>query len=242
MVAAPWKTPPVLQPTGLVADSSAVSTVTFRWSGPATGPAPDRYEIVRDGQRVGYVPGNITFYRDTGLAPASAYRYQVIAIRDGRLSRRSPVLSLDTVTPPVSDAVLDSTWAAHYTVTSTNFSSIFARSWSDTWTFTPVCGTDLCNVTLDGKWDKSAFTATLARTGAVYTGTARLDNWASCQGSNKYVPGVIKIRIQVQDAGVDGTTWAASAWSGTATLNTVETACAAAGTVKTNVDSSRSLP
>src|SRR5580658_4095882 len=97
VVIAPWKSPPpVLKPTGLVVDASTTSSVAFRWSGPATGPEPTVYEILRDGQVVGQVPGTTTYYRATGLAPATAFQFQVIAIRGSKKSPRSTVLSVDT--------------------------------------------------------------------------------------------------------------------------------------------------
>jgi len=238
LIATPGKPAPVLRPAGLTSDSAAVSEVAFRWSGPATGPVPDRYEIFRDGRLVGHVPGNITFYHDTGLAPASSYKYQVIAIRDGKLSPRSRVLDLDTVTPPVSEAVLTGTWTAHYALSSTNhFTWSGAKSWSDSWEFTPVCQSGPCSVTLAGKFNGSAFTASLTRAGAVYAGTAPLRHWAYCNSSKTYIPSTLSIRIQIQDAGVTGLTWTTSSWHGTATVSIARTKCNP-GKVNTNVSSS----
>jgi hypothetical protein len=212
--------------------------VAFRWSGPATGPVPDRYEIFRDGRLVGHVPGNITFYHDTGLAPASSYKYQVIAVRGGKLSPRSHALDMDTVTPPVSDAVLGGTWTAHYTLSSTNhFTWKGAKNWSDSWTFTPACRSGPCSVSLAGKFNGSAFTASLTRAGAAYAGTAPLHHWAYCSLTKAYIPSTLSIRIQVQDAGVTGQAWTTSSWRGTATVNIAKTNCNPA-TVNTNVSSS----
>lgn len=238
LIALPGKPAPVLRPAGLTGDSSAVSGVAFRWSGPATGPVPDRYEIFRDGRQVGHVPGNITFYHDTGLAPASSYTYQVMAVRGGKLSPRSHALDMDTVTPPVSDPVLTGTWTAHYALSSTNhFTWSGAKSWSDTWIFTPVRQSGPCSVSLAGKFNGSAFTASLTRAGAVYAGTAPLRHWAYCSTSKTYIPSTLNIRIQIQDAGVTGLTWTASSWRGTATVNIAATKCNPA-TVNTNVSSS----
>jgi Protein kinase domain len=238
LIATPGKPAPVLRPAGLTSDSAAVSEVAFRWSGPATGPVPDRYEIFRDGRLVGHVPGNVTFYHDTGLAPASSYKYQVTAIRDGKPSPRSYALDLDTVTPPVSDAALGGTWTAHYTVSSTNhFTWKGAKSWSDTWVFTPVCQTGPCGVTLAGKFNGSAFTASLTRAGAVYAGTAPLRHWAYCSTTKTYIPSTLSIRIQVQDAGVTGQAWTASEWRGTAAVNIAKSKCNPAK-VNTSVSSS----
>jgi hypothetical protein len=238
LIAIPGKPAPVLRPAGLTGDSAAVGGVAFRWSGPASGPVPDRYEIFRDGRLVGHVPGNITFYHDTGLAPASSYEYQVVAMRGGKLSPRSHALDMDTVTPPVSDAVLGGTWTAHYTLSSTNhFTWKGAKSWSDSWVFTPVCRTGPCDVSLAGKFNGSAFTASLTRAGGVYAGTAPLHHWAYCSLTKAYIPSTLSIQIQVQDAGVTGQTWMTSSWRGTATVNIAKSKCNP-GTVNTNVGSS----
>jgi len=79
LIWAPWKSPPLLRPAGLTAGPSTTSSVAFRWTGPPTGPPPGRYVILRDGQVAGSVPGTVTSYRGTGLAPATAYRYRVAA-------------------------------------------------------------------------------------------------------------------------------------------------------------------
>ena len=241
IVTSPGKNPPVLRPAGLTADSAGLSAVAFRWSGPASGPVPDRYEILRNGRRAGYVPGSITFYRDTGLAPASSYAFQVIAIRDGRLSARSAVLTVATVTPPVSAAVLAGTWYAQYKLTSVvNFSWIKARSWTETWKFTPACGAGTCAVLLSsgGSGNENAFTVSLARSGSVFTGSVPVRNFAYCKASSSSMPTTMTIRMELKNAGVTGTTWAATSWSGTATMKVSATRKCTAGTVVTAVGSS----
>jgi serine/threonine protein kinase len=244
ITAAPWTNPPVLRPTGLITDSSTISSVAFRWSSPATGPAPDRYEILRDGRPVASVPGNIAFYQDKGLAPDSFYKFQVIAIRGGRLSSESAVLSMSTLIPPVSDAVLNGTWGAFYTVTTVVPVGAGGwkdgDSWSDTWTFTPACAVGPCDVTLAGKFYGWAFTTSLSRSGAVYTGTVSLDKLQYCVRSSNYTPSILRIRIQVQEGGVAGQAWRAISWGGTTTLEIPHNPVGNcfAGTVKVKVGSS----
>ena len=91
--------PPLLRPAGLTAGSSTTSSVTFYWSGPATGPAPDSYVILHDGRVIGSVPGTVTSYRIPGLAPATAYQYSVAAVRGGKRSALSAVLVVSTRHP-----------------------------------------------------------------------------------------------------------------------------------------------
>src|SRR5438552_64786 len=112
LIWAPWKSPPLLRPAGLTAGPSTTSSVTFRWSRPATGPPPERYVILHDGQVAGSVPGTVTSYRGTGLAPATAYRYRVAAERGGHRSALSPVIVVTTAAPPVPAARLQGARAA----------------------------------------------------------------------------------------------------------------------------------
>ena len=204
--------------------------MAFRWSGPPTGPAPDQYEIVQDGQVVGSVPGNVTHYRDGGLAPATSYQLQVIAVRGGQHSRQSPVLNVTTVTPPVSAAALSGAWTASYKTTAVNppdpSSSIgkVGAKWTDPWTFVPRCPAGACNVTLSGTFDGAAFTSSLTRAGAIYTGTAGLDNWAYCVKPSNKVQVTLHFHIQVQGAKVRGLAWRASSWAGTVIVDFASTA------------------
>jgi hypothetical protein len=89
----------VLQPTGLAIQGKTTSSLTIDWSGPATGPLPGKYEILRDGTVIGTVPGTATHYTDSGLAPDSPYQYQVIAVRGGQQSPISRSLTGQTSAP-----------------------------------------------------------------------------------------------------------------------------------------------
>ncbi|HEY2575588.1 MAG TPA: hypothetical protein VGI74_04710, partial [Streptosporangiaceae bacterium] len=66
LVWAPWRVQPLLQPAGLFAGSATPSSAAFTWSGPATGPLPDRYVILHDGKAIGSVRGTVTAYRVSG--------------------------------------------------------------------------------------------------------------------------------------------------------------------------------
>ena len=223
VVIAPWKSPPpVLKPAGLVLDASTTSSVAIRWSAPATGPAPTVYKILRNGQPVGQVPGTTTFFRETGLPPATAFRFQVFAVRGDKKSPRSAVLAVTTVTPPVSAGVLDQAWTVHWKVisASSNANAKKGQTWSDSWTFTPGCAAASCNVALSGKFDGTTFAATsLTRAGTEYTGNTTLAG--ACTGNGTRINGTdtLQIRLQVQGAKVQGQTWAATSWNGSATLH-----------------------
>src|SRR5262249_28926168 len=144
--------PPVLRPTGLIAGSTTPTSLAFRWSGPPTGPLPNKYAVLRNGTRIASVPGNVTHYLDTGLPLASSSKYQVVAIRDTKSSPRSAILAMATGTPPISDAVLKGDFGANFKLG--NYSGLQSwnggKSWMDDWTFTPTCDSGPCGVTLDG--------------------------------------------------------------------------------------------
>ena len=215
--------PPVLRPTGLAADLSTISSVAFRWSGPATGPAPDQYEILQDGQVIGSVPGNITYYRVAGLAPDASYQFQVMAIRGGEHSPQSPVLRVNTLTPPLSAAVLDGNWTTSDRVISAvpydpHFMKV-GTTWTDTWAFTPACTVGPCSAKLTGYFYGWAFTSSLASTGTVYTGTATLDKMNWCKSSTNYDRDTLHFQVQVQGARVRGQAWIAHSWTGTVTVD-----------------------
>lgn len=224
---APWKKPPgvlpVLQPTGLIADSSTINSVAFRWSSPATGPVPNRYMIVQNGQVVGSVPGTVTFYQAQGLAPDTSYQYQVMAVRGGRHSARSAILTEETLIPSISAASLEGTSAAHWKVVSSSPSELFyvlGKKGTDSWEFTPNCATGPCAVTLSGALSGNPFTAHLVRAGRVYTGTARSSSIEICEptsgpGPTTPIHDTLKIRIRVKGAGVSNQAWTVTSWAGT---------------------------
>jgi hypothetical protein len=225
LVASPWEIPPppVLRPTGLIADTITSSSAAFRWSGPATGPIPSRYEILRDRQPVGSVPGNITFYRDTGLTPTWSYTYQVIAVRDGKRSSKSPLLVLKTMTPPISVATLDGFWTSNATTTKTipAHSDVWpvGEQWSDTWLFTPDCTASPCRLKLSGTYYDATFSISLTRSGEVYAGTTSMNNLDTC-GSNRYMHDTMHLKIQVDGADAWSGTWKVDSWHGVVVMNT----------------------
>src|SRR5215510_7891631 len=143
---APWRSPPLLRPGGLVAGPSTTGSVAFRWAGPATGPPPDRYVISRDGEVVGSVAGTVTTYRGTGLAPATAYRYRVAAARDGKRSAFSPALVVSTATPPVSAARLQGPWTVTIKIVKGGASLSGADKWKESWVVSPKCQAGPCAV------------------------------------------------------------------------------------------------
>jgi len=215
LIWAPWKGPPLLRPTGLTAGPSTTSSVTFRWSRPATGPPPGRYVILHDGRVAGSVPGTVTSYRGTGLAPATAYRYRVAAERGGQRSAPSPVIVVTTATPPVSAARLQGQWAVGLKLTRGAAGLAGPRSWDETWQATPKCAAGPCDVRLSGGLNGHAFETTLTRAGAVYQGKIA-GNVFPCGSKSKSFPirSTVRIRITVATGRVENSQWTAGSWAG----------------------------
>lgn len=237
---APWQSPPLLRPTGLVAGSSTTSSITFHWSRPATGPAPDRYVILHNGRVTGSVPGTVTSYRSLGLAPATAYQYRVAAVRGGKRSPLSSVLVVSTLVPPVSAGRLQGPWNTQYkvikmwsAVAGSGGTYSVGQGWTDSWSFSPKCAAGPCAVVLSGVWTGPGnyaampFTVTLARAGAVYTGTTAAHITKCGPGTGAPVHNTLTFRITVSKAGVANGTWTASSWDGTMVLSSPYTSASA---------------
>lgn len=227
LAAHPWVHPPVLRPTGLAVGSADTASLSIDWSGPPTGPAPDEYEILRDGNQVSTVPGSTTRYIDKGLAPATAYTYRVIAVRGGKVSPVSAVLSARTATPPVSAGVLDWNGTVDYQVTDlSNLTWNRSQTWTDSWTFTPACQESKCAITLSGAFESNDFTATLEPSSepGTYTGTAPLNDFWTCESSDSSMTSTLTITVTVTGAGVSNGQWVANSFEGT-----VDTAVDASG-------------
>ena len=217
-------TPP-LRPAGLDVRRETTSSVEIAWSGPAAGPAPGRYEILRDGSELTTVPGSITSYTDKGLEPDTGYSYQVIAVTGSDKSQASATLTAaHTTKPPLSAAVLN--WNGM--VTEKSISVIPAapgwrlqpgQSTQDGWNFQPDCSSGPCDTALNGSYDGYTFATTLTRSGRTYTGSATLKNDFDCS-LNKSISfsGTITITITVHAASAQGYIWQATSFSGQETV------------------------
>ena len=214
---APWRKPPLLQPTGLAAGARTTSSMAFHWSGPATGPAPDKYLILHHGKVISSVPGTVTSFRSTGLAPGTAYQYQVAAVRDGARSTLSPVLTVNTESPPISAARWQGRWTVNIRITNgaDALRGNGAKGWTEAWQASPTCPTGPCTVRLTGGLNRQTFKATLSRAGAVYTGTTTA-NVFRCGKPVDSVPikSTLKIRVTITGAEPVNRAWLAGTWTG----------------------------
>ena len=213
---APWKSPPLLRPTGLTPGTSTFSSVAFHWSDPPTGPLPDKYLILSNGAVIGSVPGTVTSYRTTGLAPDTSYPYRVVAERGGKRSARSALLVVRTATPPVSAARWTGPWTVHAKITRGQSTINGAKRWTGTWLASPRCATGPCGVRLSVAMNGHSFKVTMTRAGAVYRGRAQEHVFPCGTGANSFpIRSRLTIRIALTTAGVSNGAWLASAWGGT---------------------------
>jgi hypothetical protein len=221
----PWQSPPLLRPTGLAAGTSTTSSAAIHWARPATGPLPDRYQILHDGKVIGSVPGTVTSYRVAGLAPDTSYQYRVAAVRGGRRSALSAVLAVHTSIPPLAAARLQGAWTVHLKIVRGASSLTGHKNWQESWLASPGCATGPCNVRLSGSLNGHAFSTTLSRAGAAYRGTVVGNVFPCGSGSSSFaVRSRAKIQLSVITARVGSGAWIASSWAGTMVVNSPYTA------------------
>ncbi len=86
---------PPAPPAGLTAGSATSSSVALSWS---PVPGATGYAVYRDGTKVRTVTGTSTTV--TGLAPSTAYAFQVTALNDAGESARSATVTATTAEQP----------------------------------------------------------------------------------------------------------------------------------------------
>jgi hypothetical protein len=210
---APWTPPPVLRPTGLVAAPSTANSIAFHWSRPPTGPLPDKYLILGSGTVSSSVAGAVTSYRQPGLTPGTTYQYRVVAVRGGKRSPQSALLTVRTLTPPISQARLQGSW------------QVYAKNIGPapggtngymTWQLNPACAAGACDVMLYVTDGSFSFKMRLARAGAVYKGQTVASHGGCGSGASSIPdPATVKIEIRVTTAVGEVQEWAATSLAGT---------------------------
>jgi len=217
LIWAPWKPTPLLRPTGLKAGTATTTSVVFHWSDPASGPQPDKYQVLSSGKVVATVAGEVTSYRVGGLAPDTTYQYRVAALRGGKRSALSAVLTVNTATPPVSAARWQGHWSVNIKIVkgADALRGKGAKGWVESWQASPQCTAGPCTVHLTGDLNRHPIKATLTRAGAVYTGKTKADIFR-CGKPVDSVPIHSTLTIQVTLSGgqPSGHAWVASAWDG----------------------------
>jgi hypothetical protein len=210
---APWTPPPVLRPTGLVADPSTANSIAFHWSRPPTGPLPDKYLILGSGTVFSSVAGTVTSYRQASLTPGTTYQYRVVAVRGGKQSPRSALLTVHTLTPPISQARLQGSWQVYAKNIGPAPGS--ANGYM-TWQLSPVCAVGACDVMLDVMDSNFSLKMRLTRAGSVYKGQT-VAGLGQCGSGASSIPDptTVKIKIRVTLAVGEIQEWAATSLTGT---------------------------
>lgn len=215
---APWRSPPLLRPAGLAAGTSTTSSVAFHWSGPATGPPPDKYVIMNGATVIGTVSGTVTSFRSIGLNPATRYEYRVVAERGGKRSAPSSLLAVRTSAPPLTAARWQGPWTVRVKIVRGGAALRGPRPlrWTEPWQVNPQCFAGPCAVRVSGTFNGRSFKATLTRAGDVYKGKTTANSFRCGPRSGALpVHTALKIRVALTAARGDSGAWAASAWSGT---------------------------
>jgi fibronectin type 3 domain-containing protein len=97
----PDNTPPSA-PTNLSTSAANSGEVDLSWSASTDNIGVSSYDILRDGSKVGNVPGSSLTYQDTTVAASTSYSYTVVA-RDAA-GNSSPASNTATVTTPAGAA------------------------------------------------------------------------------------------------------------------------------------------
>jgi len=219
----PWPYP-VLRPTGLTADNRGFNSISLGWSNPGSGPLPDKYLILRDGAVAATVPGNVNHFKESGLTPATTYDFRVIAYRAGIRSQSSDNFSVATATPPLSDAVFNSSFPVHEKIEA-GASSVQGDSegetWTDEWDFVSACPLGPCATQLVGQINGQSFTVKLTPAGdGTYNGTVEINDAYYCGSSvSNYEGSLLFVSISAAAAHAVGKQWQATKLSGGMTWN-----------------------
>lgn len=219
---------PPPRPAGLTALNITDSSVLLSWTANATAQPPARYEILEYGKGIASVPGTRTSYQVTRLSFYSDYQFSVVAVTGALHSPESTVILASTnppPAPPVADAVFNLTGTVTWTETqsSDDYWKQPGASWQDDWTVTGNCGARLCaTAVLDGAISGIEFTATLHRSGSVYTGSAPINQfWYAGADTSKFTPSTLSFTLKVSKEGFDpqSRTYLVTVFSGTAVWN-----------------------
>ena len=92
-------------PVGLVASSASISQVNLTWAASTDNVGVTSYKIYRNGSTLIATLGNVTSYKDTGLASSTVYSYTVAACdAAGNCSTPSGAALATTLVPPDTTA------------------------------------------------------------------------------------------------------------------------------------------
>ena len=206
---------PAQPAAGQQAGSVTAHTIALDRSRPPAGPLPDKYLILSNGTVAGSAAGSATSHLLTGLTPDYSYEYRLVAVRGGKRSPASALLTVSTIAPPVSQARLQGTWSIY----AKNIGAAHGgQNGSLSWRFSPVCTAGVCDVVLHGRDGISAITVKLVRAGAVYRGQT-VDRGQPCGSGANAIPDPIRLKVRLRVTAAVGfnQAWVATSWTGTMT-------------------------
>lgn len=141
---------------------------------------------------------------------------QAVAVRGGKRSPQSSLLTTRTLTPPLSAARLQGWWTVrakpihHRLVGILNYQML--------WQVTPGCVAGACDAKITVENRSHPFSVKLTRAGTDYRGRTVL-GWTYCgpRGNTISDPTTLKIRLHITGGIGQGPAWAADSLTGTVT-------------------------
>ena len=226
-------------PTGLKAAKVGPNSITIQWSRPSQASPPDGYVVVRDDTEVASLSGTTGSYTDTGLTPATTYRYVVLSTTAGLVSDPSSVLAVATQTPSIASAHLAGSWPVAGTVSKVSGSvtlggdAALGQKFSWTWDFASTCTVGPCAATVSGTFASHPFSLKVTPTNGTYKGSTVV-HISHCKGLNGTVDikNTLRLNLTVNKAALRSDIWSATAWKGTLTLSSPYTSGGSSGTLR----------
>ena len=216
--------PDLAAPTALAADRAAFR-IRLDWEG--SNGEVKMYKVTRNGDVVATLPPGRTHWLDSGVFPASRYRYAVRAVDAFGVPSDPATIAVRTPSAPLALARLQGLYNVTLITESKFGYGKFSARHNSGWRFVPVCDEGACDV----DWrDTSSheLAARVDRMGASYEGSDSGRFNIQCDGHP--LVSTLTFRLHVTRAKVVGDTWRAAALEGTLTQREGEQlGCRAAG-------------
>jgi hypothetical protein len=162
---------PLAAPVHLTATTdSQPFEVTITWTIPPEPADLSGWEVVRDSQRVGFLPPESSEFADSHVDPGAAYAYAVSAAAGAQRSEAA-TLDVKVPRPPLAAARFEGRYRMSGTATSSSGYRTFDGRPSFDWDVVATCGEGACDVRVK-MYAPHTFRIKLARHGARYVGSA----------------------------------------------------------------------
>jgi hypothetical protein len=133
-----------------VAKHQPPDQIKIQWTYPTDAATPRQFQIVRDGDVVATVDGSHLYYIDKDVWPATKYEYSVSAASDSENGPVSPVVTVSTSAPPLSEARLVGKFTIEPVVRASNLKDVHPGKPLGSYqvSFEPSCKSGPCG----GQW------------------------------------------------------------------------------------------